>query len=594
MTTAAYRAHQPSFEDLGTPLFDVTFVVVDLETTGGAEDSAITEIGAVKVRGGEILGEFQTLVNPGGHIPGVVAVLTGITDAMVAGQPRIEQVLPSFLEFSRGCVLVAHNAGFDIGFLKRACAAQGTPWPGNTVVDTVALARQVLLRDEVANCKLGTLAAHFRATTIPNHRALSDARATVDVLHGLLERIGNLGVDSLEDLLEFTRRVSPQRRAKRVWAKDLPTAPGVYCFYADHQESDGTRREILYVGKSKNIRTRVRSYFTASEKRGRMEEMVRVATGVEAHVCATPLEAEVRELRLIRAHHPRYNRRSRNQDRLLWVKLTREAFPRLSVVRRVLDDDCQYWGPFGNRQTADEAVLALHDAFALRQCTKRLSLRSPSQSCALAEMSRCMAPCELGAGAEAYPELVERVRRALSSDVRPVVQTVTARLVRLAEQERFEEAEVVSGRLRQYLRATMRGQRFGSVARCPQIVAALRDDSGGWQIHVLRYGRLAAAALSAPGEVAQRVAREAVAAAETVLPPRAGMPAATIEECELLAAWLERPGVRLMELDGEWSWPIHLGPRDALRLPELVGPESLGSERGASQPQGEGCLEVVR
>lgn len=585
MTTAAYRAHQPSLEDLGTPLFDVTFVVVDLETTGGAEDSAITEIGAVKVRGGEILGEFQTLVNPGGHIPAVVAVLTGITDAMVACQPRIEQVLPSFLEFSRGCVLVAHNAGFDIGFLKRACAAQGTPWPGNAVVDTVALARQVLLRDEVPNCKLGTLAAHFRATTLPNHRALSDARATVDVLHGLLERIGNLGVDTLEDLTEFTRRVSPQRRAKRVWAKDLPTAPGVYCFYADHPESTGTRREILYVGKSKNIRTRVRTYFTASEKRGRMEEMVRVATGVEAHVCATPLEAEVRELRLIRAHDPRYNRRSRNQDRLVWVKLTREAFPRLSVVRRVLDDDCQYWGPFGNRQAADEAVLALYDAFPLRQCTKRLSSRSPGQACALAEMARCLAPCELGAGAEAYPELVTRVQRALACDVRPVVDTIGVRLSRLAEQERFEEAELVAGRLRQYTRATVRGQRFGSVARCPQIVAALRHEGGGWQIHVIRHGRLAAAALSAPGEVPQRVAREAVATAETVLPPRAGMPAATIEECELLASWLETPGVRLMEVDGEWSWPIHLSLGD-LRPPELA-PE-------ASQPQGEGCLEVVR
>ncbi|MEL4357348.1 MULTISPECIES: DEDD exonuclease domain-containing protein [unclassified Luteococcus] len=580
MTTAAYRASQPSLEDLGTPLREVTFVVVDLETTGGSEDSQITEIGAVKVRGGEILGEFQTLVNPGSHIPAVVAVLTGITDRMVAGQPRIGQVLPSFLEFSRGCVLVAHNAGFDIGFLKRACAAQETPWPGHVVVDTVALARQVLLRDEVPNCKLGTLATHFRATTVPNHRALSDARATVDVLYGLLERVGNLGVDTLEDLTEFTHRVSPQRRAKRVWAKDLPNSPGVYCFYADHPDGEGTRREILYVGKSKNIRTRVRTYFTASERRGRMEEMVRVATGVEAHVCATPLEAEVRELRLIRSHAPRYNRRSRNQDRLVWVKLTREAFPRLSVVHRVLDDGCQYWGPFGNRQAADEAVLALYDAYPLRQCTRRLSQRTASQACALAEMSRCLAPCELTAGAEAYPELVERVRLAMASDVRPVVSQVGSRLARLAEQQRYEEADLVSGRLRGYLRATVRGQRFASVARCPQIVAALRDPGGGWQIHVFRHGRLAAAALSAPGEVPQRVARETIALAETVLPPASGMPAATIEECELVAGWLETPGVRLMEVDGEWSWPVHLSV-GALRLP------------GGSQAEREGGLEVA-
>ncbi|MDN5564730.1 MAG: DEDD exonuclease domain-containing protein [Luteococcus sp.] len=575
MTDAAYRASQPSFEDLGTPLPEVTFVVVDLETTGSGADSAITEIGAVKVRGGRILGEFQTLVNPGGHIPAMVAVLTGITDSMVLHQPRIGQVLPSFLEFSRGSVLVAHNAGFDIGFLKRACVDHDVDWPGNAVVDTVALARQVLLRDEVPNCKLGTLAALFRAATTPDHRALSDARATVDVLHGLLERIGNLGVDSLEDLLEFTRRVSPQRRAKRVWAKDLPTSPGVYCFYADHMHDDGTtRREVLYVGKSKNIRTRVRTYFTASEKRGRMEEMVRVATGVEAHVCATPLEAEVRELRLIRSHAPRYNRRSRNQDRLLWVKLTQEAFPRLSVVRAVADDGCQYWGPFRNRQAADEAMLALYDAFPIRQCTKRLSARKPSQACALAEMSRCTAPCQLGEAAQAYPELVEQVRQALTHDVRPVLGRVGRRMGRLVTQERFEEAAVLSTRLEGYTRATVRGQRLGSVARCPQIVAALRADDGGWMIHVIRYGRLAAAAHSTPGEVPQRIARETVALAETVVPTRPGMPAATIEECELLASWLETPGVRLMEVDGEWSWPIHVGI-------------------SLSQTQGEGGVQVV-
>ena len=210
---------QPSFEDLGRPLAEVTFCVVDLETTGGGADDSITEFGAVKVRGGEVLGEFQTLVNPNAHIPALVAVLTGITDLMVATAPKLRQVLPSFLQFAAGSVLVAHNARFDVGFLQRACAGLGYPWPNPEVLDTVALARQILLRDEVPNVKLATLAAHFRATTTPNHRALDDARATVDVLHGLLERVGNLGAHTCEDLLEFSRRVSPERRAKRNLAK---------------------------------------------------------------------------------------------------------------------------------------------------------------------------------------------------------------------------------------------------------------------------------------------------------------------------------------------------------------------------------------
>ena len=188
------EAVQGSFDELGRSLSDLTFCVVDLETTGGsaAKGSRITEFGAVKVCGGEVVGEFQTLVNPDEIIPAFITVLTGITNQMVIGAPRIAEVLPSFLEFARGSVLVAHNAPFDVGFLKFYSSELGIPWPGFEVLDTAVLARRTLLRDEVPNCKLSTLAIKFHATTTPNHRALSDARATVDVLHGLFERLGSL------------------------------------------------------------------------------------------------------------------------------------------------------------------------------------------------------------------------------------------------------------------------------------------------------------------------------------------------------------------------------------------------------------------
>ena len=192
-------AVQGTFDELGTPLREVTFVVVDLETTGGSPLScAITEIGAVKVRGGVVLGEFQTLVNPGEPIPAFIAVLTGITDSMVTTAPRVGAVLPAFAEFCAGSVLVAHNAPFDVGFLRAAFAAHGRAWPAYPVVDTARLARRALTRDEAPSCRLATLAALFASSTTPNHRALDDARATVDVLHGLLERLGPLGVQSLD------------------------------------------------------------------------------------------------------------------------------------------------------------------------------------------------------------------------------------------------------------------------------------------------------------------------------------------------------------------------------------------------------------
>jgi len=189
------------------------FAVVDLETTGWSpEAAAITEIGAVRVRGagaagarsrrGEFVrrGEFASLVNPGMPVPPGIADLTGITDWMLAAAPRLGTVLPGLLDFARGCVLVAHNAPFDLGFLVAGCAACGLAWPGFTVLDTVMLARHVMDPDEVPDCKLGTLAGFFGARTVPNHRALADARATADVLGWLIRRLQHRGIRTLRQL----------------------------------------------------------------------------------------------------------------------------------------------------------------------------------------------------------------------------------------------------------------------------------------------------------------------------------------------------------------------------------------------------------
>jgi DNA polymerase-3 subunit epsilon len=177
------------------------FAVVDLETTGWSpEVAAITEIGAVRVRGGLRQGEFASLVNPGMPVPPGIEDLTGITDLMLTAAPRLAAVLPGLLDFAQGCVLVAHNAPFDLGFLVAACGDCGLAWPGFTVLDTVMLARRVMDPDEVPDCKLGTLAGFFRARTAPNHRALADARATADVLGWLIRRLAHRGIRTLNQL----------------------------------------------------------------------------------------------------------------------------------------------------------------------------------------------------------------------------------------------------------------------------------------------------------------------------------------------------------------------------------------------------------
>jgi DNA polymerase III subunit epsilon len=554
---------QRSFDELGRPLREVTFCVVDLETTGGsaAAGSMITEVGAVKVRGGEVLGEFQTLVNPHQAIPPFIAVLTGITDSMVAAAPRIEQVLPQFLEFARGCVLVAHNAPFDVGFLRHFAEQQGRPWPRFEVLDTATLARRVVTRDETPNCKLSSLAVVFGSATTPNHRALSDARATVDVLHGLMARLGNLGVHTLEELSTFSSRVTAAQRRKRHLAEDLPHAPGVYLFRDQ-------RGRALYVGTSKDLRTRVRTYFTASETRSRMGEMVALAAAVQGIVCATPLEAEVRELRLIAEHKPPYNRRSRFPERVHWVKLTREPWPRLALVRRVLGDDADYVGPFSSRRVAERAVAALHEAFPIRQCSGRMAARPSLSPCALAEMGRCMSPCDGSVSRVDYQSVVEQLRTSLLDAPDTVVASLSLRMESLSAASRFEDARSWRDRLSAFLRGVARTQRLRALTRCPEVVAARRED-GRWAVHVVRHGRLAAAGVIPAGAHAGEWVRELRASADTVVAGPGPLPAATAEETEKVLRWLESDGVRLVHVDGEWSCPVG-GATKHLRIHDAV------------------------
>ena len=544
---------QGTFDELGRSLSSTTFCVVDLETTGGsaAAGSKITEFGAVKVCGGEVLGEFQSLVNPDDHIPAFITVLTGITNQMVVHAPRVAEVLPSFLEFAHGSVLVAHNAPFDVGFLKHFSRKLGIPWPGFEVLDTATLARRALTRDEVPNCKLSTLAMKFHATTTPNHRALSDARATVDVLHGLFERLGNLGVTTLEEVSTYTSKVTPEQRKKRHLADHLPAAPGVYVFR-------DSKDEPLYIGTSRNLRTRTRTYFTKAETRTRMGQMVMLAQRIEGIVCATALEAQVRELRLIGRHRPPFNRRSKFPDKLTWLKLTREHWPRLSIVRVVLDDDAEYIGPFRGRQAADGALAALHDSFRIRQCTPRLALVSRTSPCALAEMGHCLSPCDGSADIEVYAAEVDRVRRAMVGDPEELVAAVRFHMLHLARSERFEEAAVWRDRLTSFLRATVRTQRLRELTSQAELVAAAPHPDG-WEVHAIRFGRLVAAGLLPRGLHPSGWVDALLATAETVSPGYGPVPAATVEETECLLRWLESDGVRMVR--GTWHTSLQSGAR---------------------------------
>jgi DNA polymerase-3 subunit epsilon len=541
---------QGSFDELGEPLREVTFVVVDLETTGGSSlTESITEIGAVKVRGGEVLGEFATLVDPGRSIPPQITMLTGITDSMVYDAPQISAVLPSFLEFIRGTVLVAHNAPFDVGFLKAACARLGLPWPGPAVVDTVRLARKVLSKAEAPSVRLSALASLLGARVAPDHRALTDARATVDVLHALFERLGSLGVHSLSELQDASRDVAPERRRKRRLADQLPAAPGVYLFR-------GPGDEVLYVGTSGNLHQRVRSYFSAAETRTRIKHMVTLAERVDHVECAHALEAHIREQRLIAIHQPPYNRRSRKPGGVSWVTLTDEAFPRLSIVRNPPERTAGCLGPFPSRVTAQTAVEALQDAIPVRRCTARIRRTDPDGSpCALAELGRCGAPCAGAEDADSYAEHIARIRALIEGESDEVLRVLRDRLTALSRSGRFDQAALARDRLSTLAMAVDRRQRLGALAGIGEMVAARPDEHGGWDLTVIRFGRFAAAGRARRGVDPMPIVELLVASAETVLPRPGPLPGASAEETTTLLRWVERPGSRMVRTTNAWFSP---------------------------------------
>ncbi|MBU3692448.1 MAG: DEDD exonuclease domain-containing protein [Candidatus Nanopelagicaceae bacterium] len=560
---------QPALSEVGRPLIETTFVVVDLETTGGSHrDSAITEIGAVKIKGGETVSEFQTLVNPDSPIPAFITVLTGITDAMVIEAPKIGEALFSFLEFAGSpneTVLIAHNAPFDVGFLRAAAEKCGVNWPSFQVIDTAKIARYVVTRDEAPNCKLSTLAQFFGAETNPDHRALSDARATVDVFHGILDRLGSFGVTTLDDLKSFSNRITEAQRSKRFLAEGLPNSPGVYIF-KDAQD------QPLYIGTTRNLRNRVRSYFTAAETRKRILDMVALAQTLNYIETPTILEAEIRELRLIAEKQPRFNRRSKFQEKAVWVKLTQEGFPRLVSVRgnHDLNDDDGWCGPFNGRDEAARAIEAVYEVTQIRQCSPRITLRSmkTASPCALFDMKRCGAPCVGKESIDSYSTHVLTTRLALQQDANQLIKTINNRMFNLANQERFEEAAELRNRLSAFIRGTARGQRIRSLTRVRELITALPTSVGEWEFILIRFGRLCGSA-SGNASNYKEVVESLKLVGEVVTETEGILPASTHEEVEVLLRYLNQEDIRLVEISGEWSMPTFGSGYARLKLEQV-------------------------
>jgi DNA polymerase III subunit epsilon len=325
-------------------LEDATYVVVDLETTGlRPGQSGICEIGAVRLRGFEVDGEFETLVDPGLPIAAGASAVTGLRNEHLRGAPRPPEAVRSFLAFAGDAVLVAHNARFDLAFLDRETELLTGSRIGAPVVDTVRLARR-LLAGRVSGFGLAQLAWFLGTAERPCHRALPDARATAELLLALIGLAQERGARTVADLSALAATRTRRLLDKRHLAFGAPTRPGVYLFL-------GRQGQVLYVGRARDLRARLRSYFRSDRQRPAVEAALAAAESIEWRVTGSELEAALEELRLIRELRPPGNARVSRPERQVWLRARGD-----SVVASVRPSPV---GPLRSRRTAQLAARVL-------------------------------------------------------------------------------------------------------------------------------------------------------------------------------------------------------------------------------------------
>jgi DNA polymerase III subunit epsilon len=468
-----------------------TYVVVDLETTGLRPGSSqICEIGAVRIRGLEIEGEFETLVSPGMPLAPAAAALTGLRDAQLRDAPPPAVAVSRFLAFAGDAVLAAHNARFDLAFLDRETERLTGSRIGSAVVDTVPLARR-LLAGRVPRASLAQLAWFFGTAVQPCHRALPDAQATAEVLLALIGLAQERGAQTVADLSRLAATRTRRVFDKRHLAFGAPQRPGVYLF---RDRND----QVLYVGRARDLRARLRSYFRSERQRPAVEAALAAVERIEWRVLGSELEAALVELRLIRELRPPANARVSRPDRLVWLRPRGAGV--VTTSRRPSEGPVV--GPLRSRRVAQLAA-------------------------------RALAVEELEQPGSALP----RLRR---------------RLAALSDARRFEDAGRLRDRisaLERICRELDRGARLRALERCVLVPGA---EPGHVRAYFVRNGRIAAERTLPPGGGAALEVEAGLAAARR-REPRRDLHDGTLEEVLLVGTFLRRPPpeLRVAPLDRE-------------------------------------------
>ncbi|HEX7736584.1 MAG TPA: exonuclease domain-containing protein [Ktedonobacteraceae bacterium] len=449
-------------------LDEIEFVVVDTETTGLRPGShRVIEVAGVRVRGGEVLDSFQSLLNPGVRIPSFIAQFTGISQEMVNTAPASHEALPGFLSFVEGAIVVGHNVGFDIGFLNYEAQLLGQSFPIDGL-DTIPLARRFL--PGLKRFKLDSVADHLKITTSNRHRALGDARVTAAVFIRLMELAGKQGITTLGQLrrrlqlpvawngditqatttkqLELLRsdgKVAAAAVTTRptgtlflnpAWRRDFPALPGVYLM----KDANG---QVIYVGKAKSLKDRLASYYNQPLGYTRkMDGLLQNVKEIETRVLGSELEALLVESLLIKELQPAYNVQLRNYELYPFIKIdTQHAFPRVYATREVAADGARYFGPFRSKRLVDLTIELVQKVFPVRTCTRGLPPQAkPSEPCLRLHLNRCSAPCRGDADPVAYRQVIDEICAFLGGEREDLLDRLRRQMLEASQELNFERA----------------------------------------------------------------------------------------------------------------------------------------------------------
>lgn len=501
-------------------LEDVEFVVLDTETTGlRPGPDRVIEVAGIRLRGTEVIGRFQSLINPGRRIPPFITQFTGITSDMVSNAPKAQFVIPDFLHFIEGATVVGHNVGFDIGFLSYEAKLLGRTFPLEGL-DTIPLARRFL--PGLKRFKLDVVAGHIGINTSQRHRAMGDANTTADIFLHILELARKQQIVTLGHLRRRLQlpvawsgditQLAPAEKGEKfradgklsahaaalprptgslflnpAWKRDFSTKPGVYLMKDEHGQ-------VIYVGKAKNLKNRLASYYNQPLGYTRkMDGLLQNVREIETRILGSELEALLVESQLIKELQPAYNVQLRNYELYPFIKIDMlHPFPRVYATREVAADGARYFGPFRSRRVVDLTIELVQKIFPIRTCTRSLPPQAkPSDPCLRLHLDRCSGPCRGGADADEYQKVIEQVCAFLGGESEDLLERLRRQMHEASQKLNFERAAWFRDAIRSADEVLI-GQRLitGAVEANNLFIVYPSAQEGYNELFLVRHGRL--------------------------------------------------------------------------------------------------------